>query len=41
LNKDSSNLEKYICSINFDRSGEALAVGTSNKLVEIFDVNRQ
>ncbi len=32
---------KIVCSINFDRSGEALAVGTSDRLVNIYDVERQ
>jgi len=32
---------KYVASINFDRSGEALAVGTSDRQVQIYDVERQ
>jgi WD40 repeat protein len=31
---------KYICSVSFDRNGEALAVGTSDKIVQIYDVER-
>jgi len=44
LNKDDSSQSlqnlPYICSVNFDRSGEALAIGTSDKQINIYDVNR-
>lgn len=39
-NDSSFNNYEYICSVNFDRSGEAIALGTSNKLVQIYDVQR-
>lgn len=38
-NNDANN-NRYVCSVNFDRSGEALAVGTSDRLLQIYDVER-
>jgi WD40 repeat protein len=31
----------YICSVSFDRSGEAISIGTSDKQVHIYDVQKQ
>ena len=39
--KTTGSKDSYICSINFDRSGEALAIGTSDRQVQIYDVERQ
>ena len=41
LSKDHQGGGNYVCSINFDRSGEALAVGTSDRQVHIYDVEKQ
>ncbi|TNV83008.1 hypothetical protein FGO68_gene5618 [Halteria grandinella] len=34
------DIKRYIASINFDRSGEALALGTSDRQLQIYDVER-
>ncbi len=39
INKKNSG-NHYVCSVNFDRSGEALALGTSDRKVQIFDVEK-
>ncbi len=40
LNDEDEANNRYVCSINFDRSGEAMAVGTSDKIMQIYDVER-
>lgn len=45
LNKGISRDENlaplpYVCSISFDRSGEAISLGTSDKQIHIYDVQR-
>eukprot|EP00347_Sterkiella_histriomuscorum_P001050 403373527 len=39
-NQTDGDEDHYISSVNFDRSGEAIAVGTSHHLIQIYDVER-
>ena len=40
LNMNDPLGNKYVSSISFDRSGEALSVGVSDVTIEIYDVER-